>query len=170
MKQNKKTKNEIGILPKTDLSNVTTKMATPFPDPNYCPDVPSSDGKRCMDFRMDIETGEYVYDPGWWKNINKMDKVNMAKGPKPQTKEKKKKPEKQYLCDSCTKFRVIDLPESYVRGLTTLTTKMTKKKKSDPTIPTMLCGILILNSKVNECKEYINNQKDQGKGRREDER
>ena len=62
----------LGLFPKTNLpdpSGATTKMVTSFPDPDYCPDILFPDGSRCIDYRMDTNTGQYVHDPGWWKSI-----------------------------------------------------------------------------------------------------
>lgn len=136
------------LFPKSDLSGVTAKMVTSFPDPDYCPDVLFPDGSRCMDYRMDTNTGQYVYDPGWWENIEveagklkhaKEQEGNNENHSRPENKQEKA--ESKYLCDRCKRYREISLVEG--------------KGKHRNTRLAYLCGVTEIRHKYTECKDFL---------------
>ena len=147
----------LGLFPKSNLSGLsgaTTKMVTSFPDPDYCPDIPFPDGSRCMDYRIDTNTGQYVYDPGWWKNIRKEVEARKLKHAKKQrennenhsqsenrSESQQEKAETKYLCDRCKRYREINLVEG--------------KGKHRRTRLAYLCGIAEIRQKRAECEDFL---------------
>jgi len=147
----------LGLFPKPNLpdpSGATTKMVTSFPDPDYCPDILFPDGSRCIDYRMDTNTGQYVHDPGWWKNIRKEVEAKKLKHAKEQEGSDKnydtfssqswsqqEKVESKYLCDRCKWYREINLVEG--------------KGRRRRTRLAYLCGIAEIRHKYTECKDFL---------------